>query len=566
MRHGLRKQGLGDLHDYLDVHRRLPLIVGRLHNEVVAGSYRPREPEFISMEKKLGITRRVVIPSAEDAIVLQALVDAVEIPLLRSQPTKNAYYSRSHAPPSVYDIDHSVPDPWWELWPEFQARIWSFARDNPFVAVTDIANYFDSIPLQTLRNRLVSIARLKEELVDFLFFLLEHMQWRPDYVPSSGVGLPQIQFDAPRLLAHTYLFEVDHFLERSSQASVVRWMDDINIGVKSEAEGKQVLRDLDEMLAAMGLRLNTGKSQILSGEEVLRELWVAENRRLNAIDNIITQGNRSGRAGPYAERRFRTVWEADRTGAWGKIVRRFFSVFTRLGSPFLERYVPEVLQNLPGVRDKVFKYYMVLGYSPRRFRQIAAFLRSGHCTDNTALDACLQLLVGWAIPKRSPYRGRALRLVLEVLRTRSDSHVSVAGAIAVFAKYSSPAALRRFATSSQRTWRRSEWAARQVAAVTPVLGAEARPVRSLILGYGLRDATEVLLSLQQIRLMTHLDGQMRSYLLQPAGRYPYPFSKVLVALTLFSGRLDPSDRATVRDHIVRESRDPRYSELLAAAV
>ena len=41
------------------------------------------------------------------------------------------------------------------------------------------------------------IGKFHEELIDFLFFMLESFIWRPDYIPLSGVGLPQIQFDAP---------------------------------------------------------------------------------------------------------------------------------------------------------------------------------------------------------------------------------------------------------------------------------------------------------------------------------------------------------------------------------
>ena len=44
---------------------------------------------------------------------------------------------------------------------------------------------------------------------NFLFFLLDAFTWRPYYMPASGVGLPQLNFDAPRLLAHAYLFPID---------------------------------------------------------------------------------------------------------------------------------------------------------------------------------------------------------------------------------------------------------------------------------------------------------------------------------------------------------------------
>jgi hypothetical protein len=74
-----------------------------------------------------------------------------------------------------------------------------------YIVVTDIANYFDCIPLASLRNTLASCGKFSENLLNFLFYLLEAFSWRPYYMPHSGVGLPQINFDAPRLLAHAYL-------------------------------------------------------------------------------------------------------------------------------------------------------------------------------------------------------------------------------------------------------------------------------------------------------------------------------------------------------------------------
>lgn len=565
VRPGLRRQAIGDLHDYLDVHRRIGSLAAKLHAEVIAGTYRTREPQFITWEKGLGITRRVVIPSPEDAIVLQALIDSVEKPILAAAPTSNAYYARSHAAPSIEAIDHTFPYPWWELWPEFQRRIWQFGRSCKYVVMTDIANYFDAIPLQTLRNRIVALAHLREETVDFLFFMLEGMYWRPDYIPASGVGLPQIQFDAPRLLANAYLFEVDAHLHRRSATAFVRWMDDINVGVNSKSAGKRLLRDLDEMLATMGLRINSGKTQIMSGKEALESLWMAENRRLNWLDDFIKAGKNPARARDYARARFLKIWRSSRHGSWKKIIRRYVSTFTNLGDPYLDSRTSEIISDLPPVRDKVFAYWRVLGYTPKRFTQLEKFITSGHCVDDVALHGALGVLWEWAIPQRSAYRSRAIALALKAWKDRRDSHVAVASTAGVLAKFASPALLSRFIYQTHKVWRRSEWAARQIAALIPALNEpDARRVRNLIARYGLRDAVDVILHVQDLRGMTKLDQQLRSYLLQPRGRYPYPFPKVLVALALFRGSLNGIDRKRILDFIATDSNDPRYVELLAA--
>jgi hypothetical protein len=566
VRPGLRKQAIGDLHDYLDVHRRISAVAARIHNEVVAGTYRVNEPQFVTWEKSNGITRRIVIPSPEDAIVLQAIIDSIQTPVLAAAGTENAFYARSHAPPSIEAVDDTFPYPWWELWPEFQRRIWQFGRSSPYVVMTDIANYFDAIPLQTLRNRITAVAHLREEIVDFLFFLLEGMEWRPDYIPASGVGLPQIQFDAPRLLAHSYLFEVDNYLQSRSVQAFTRWMDDITVGVGSISEAKTLLRDLDEMMAAMGLRINAGKTKILPGKEALEILWMRDNRRLNWLQKFMQANGNPERALNYALKRFRSFWSAPRVGNWAKVLRRYLTVFTKLKSSRLDRHIPEILREIPSARDKVFRYWQVLGFSPRRFRDLESYLMSKHCLDDVALYSAMSLLWTWAIPRRSPYRRRVLQLALGAWDARRESHIAVACAAAILGKYASSAATARFILQTSREWRRSEWAGRQIAAIVPVLNeADSRSVVNLIVRYGMRDATEVLLNLHDLRGVYRLDPQLRGYLFYPRGDYAYPWSKVLIALGVLKGDLDPTDRAALLQHIETDSGDARYLELVRAA-
>lgn len=564
VRHGLRRQPIGDLHDHMDIHRRLPLVIGRLHNEVVSGTYRTREPEYVRLEKNLGVSRRVVLPSAEDAIVLQALIDRLERRILNQAPTRRGYYSRSHAPPSIYEVDHTFPYPWWELWPEFQERIWQFAEHHDFVVMTDIATYFDAISLQMLRNRLAALARVNEETVDFLFYLLDGFVWRPDYIPHTGVGLPQIQFDAPRLLAHLYLFEADRFLERRTSGSFVRWMDDINIGVESQGEGKEILRDLDEMVATMGLHLNASKTRILSGADALEHLWMNENRRLNVLGNILAGGNLAQLVGPFAKKRFRTFWRSERHGAWGKVLRRYISLFTNLKDSILDPLLPEMLHDLPGVRDKVFNYCKVLGYSPKRFGHVSAFVRSPDCTDDVGYCGAMDLVVSWDIPKRSPNRGRAVELAESTWRKEPESQAAFGAALAVVAKFSSSRRIRQFIDRAARVWRRSEWSGRQVAAVTPILeDLDRRRVLELLQQFRLREATDILLHLRELSRLQRLDPQMRLYLIQSRGRYPYSFPKVLISLALLKGSLQDPDRLAVLNQLKSVVQDSRYHELAA---
>jgi hypothetical protein len=65
-------------------------------------------------------------------------------------------------------------------------------------------------------------------------------------MPRVQIGLPQVPFlDAPRLLAHCFLFEIDKLLIQRANIDFARYVDDIDIGVDSIPSAKQVLRDLD---------------------------------------------------------------------------------------------------------------------------------------------------------------------------------------------------------------------------------------------------------------------------------------------------------------------------------
>ena len=91
-----------------------------------------------------------------------------------------------------------------------------------WVVTTDIATFFDNVRYAHLRNIVSTLNGQHEVVLDILVGLLDELCWRPDYVPSSHIGLPQVQFDAPRLLAHIYLFEIDSFLKRNSSDNFVR--------------------------------------------------------------------------------------------------------------------------------------------------------------------------------------------------------------------------------------------------------------------------------------------------------------------------------------------------------
>ena len=575
VRTGLRRQPLADLHDFLDVHRSLRPYLRALRSEVLSGQYRPLPPETTLLEKRDGIPRRLVLPAAADAILLQTIVSALEKEIAAGQVHPNAYYSQSHAPPSPEDIDGTFAYPWWILWPHFQQRIWRFTRTYDYVVITDVANYFDCIPLAALRNRIASLAEFSETVLNFLFFLLDAFTWRPYYMPAPGVGLPQLNFDAPRLLAHAYLFPIDTELQVRTGGDFVRWMDDINCGVPDPETAHTLLRGLEIVLNSLGLRLNPAKTEILEAKEALAHFWVGENQVITVLTNLVNAAVKGSstwkRHRGYAVRRHKRFRRQRRLGQWEKVYKRYFTLFGLLDDAGLQTQVPNLLRNVPGLRGAICRYYALLGPSKLRLQHLERYLRSGCCLDDASLFEVVRTFISWRGQLNGARRDTIIALVPIAVRLGSEqrtfSPMTVAGvssAVWILAKYGRPAELAGFLTTSSTVWTRSSWAARQVAAATPLLpNTERNDVQRMIVQSGLMEAVRVLASIDELANLKTIDPQLRKYLLHPPSkRHPYPLEKAVIARVVLLGALNPAERKVLRKRLNQFVNDPSYAWII----
>ena len=163
-----------------------------------------------------------MIPTPEDAVVLQCITEALIKPAIKAQPSRNVFFSRSHANITTgFSLDKDYI--WFKKWRQFSDVRYEITSSHEWLVVTDVANYFDSIEHSHLRNQLSCLRGVKESTLDLLFRVIPAVSWKPDYQPLPPHGLPQVQFDAPRLLAHVYLYEIDQFIKSRTSDSFVRW-------------------------------------------------------------------------------------------------------------------------------------------------------------------------------------------------------------------------------------------------------------------------------------------------------------------------------------------------------
>lgn len=283
----MRRQPIPDPLENLDFHIRIDAICTTIEAEVLSAAYIPATPIRFLSEKSKGLRRHLVIPSVKDALVLQTLSDALWAEIRAKAPTKKAFYAPGDHQFSKVVKGHSSEYGSLNAWLSFQQTIFGFATSKKFIVVTDIANYYDTISYDHLRNILADLSLAREHALDLLIYTLSCMLWQPDYMPRVPVGLPQANLDAPRLLAHSFLFEIDELLLQRTTIDFARYMDNIDVGVNSLAEGRTVLRDLDLALQTRQIRLNSGKTRILSEAEARRHFKIRENSLIDKLaDNI----------------------------------------------------------------------------------------------------------------------------------------------------------------------------------------------------------------------------------------------------------------------------------------
>lgn len=565
VKEGMRGQALLDLHDYFDFHRRKTQILSSISSQIKEGMYRPKLHYEIIVEKKFGVSRHQLIPSPEDAVVLQSIVESISPIINNAQPSDRAYYSRSHASPkSEADIDETFPYAWWELWPEFQEKIYEFTKTFDYVVISDISNYFDNIIFRQLRNVLASYGRIDETLLDFLFYMIEAFVWRPDYLPLSGMSLPQLNYDAPRLLGHSFLFEIDKYLHEKTNGNFVRWMDDIDFGVDHVHEAKQILRGLDELLLTRGIRLNMGKTKVLSMTEAEDYFLPNENRFITIISKRVKRKIESGNSidaeKTMIRKRFKSFYKKQKVGRWDKILGRYFSLSAITKDKFLRKFVPDILSNQPGLRNQILRYYKNLGPGKTSFQHLADFLESQDCFDDPSIFGVAKVLVDWKITPGHSLRREIVNLAQA---TAARSATNFIASLWMLLKYGSSQEVANHINNYSNVWKNSSFLSRQVAASLAKiksLPSEYNSYRRKISNAGQLEALRVLENLDDLCSPQPLNSAEKLYILHGQNDYEvYPLQKYLIAYAILSHEtLDVTYRQDLRNELVTRINDPIY--------
>lgn len=551
VRYSFRDQEILDLYDYYDFTFNIENNSKIIRQKILDGSYQIKIPFIYREEKRFGICRHIFVLSPYDALILQTIVDkSLADSLLEAAPTQKAYYSRERG---KFTFKSSQEDPgestydWITNWKKAQKKIRDISEKKNYLVVTDLSNYYDSICLRELRHVVSSLVSAPEVILDLLFIAMEDLSNRPDYLPSSFRGLPVIDMEAPRLLAHSFLFEIDTILEKHTDGCFVRWMDDISFGVDSIENAYIVLGLIHDTLRSRGLYLNLGKTKIFGPSEVAHNLFFLEHDFLDDIDSKIRElqdieNLRSDLRKASLDSKLCQFYEKHEKNTnlqdWSRITKRLLTLFGKLGSDsFLEESKKLFLESAK-LRKNVKYYLTKLGYSKQRSEVVLVLIKEGNFYDDLSLFHLVQILISWNVPFSEESKA-LIKKVSAYLFNRKD-FIGFYCALWFFAKYQKPSDLNILIKTRESLWKNDIFLERQVVATLPRI-FHYRPELvqkeiSNIMLRGIEESMSVATNIQYLSGLEKIPRKLEMYLFPIRKSQRYSLQKYLILLACLSSK------------------------------
>jgi hypothetical protein len=368
----LRKASLRDVIDYLDYDIDPNVWINRLVRQVSTGLYEPATPLRFTLAKSSGFSRTMTFPQVPDLVLYRALTNFIHRKAERFQQP-HVYFLRDQIARAqeagVADAqallrqaaaDYRLRSMRTFLnWLRFDQyrKLLVLGRVHPYIVLTDITNFFDSILHSQIEVALRRV-RIPIRMSGLLFFLLERLAIRHPYSESPRIGLPVDEFDCSRTLAHIVLFaHDDRMCNLVGPNAYVRWMDDQNFGVSSRSKGLRVLADVQRSLAQLHLTPNAKKSKVLSLADARLHFHFDANQRLDDLELLIKKRKTTkGRLRSELNRIYRRALRHAGEGEWEKVLSR---IYRHAGLLKIKTLRPKAIRDAlvhPALTDRICDY------------------------------------------------------------------------------------------------------------------------------------------------------------------------------------------------------------------
>jgi hypothetical protein len=201
-------------------------------------------------------------------------IAAVQMPVAGDAATEDAAKAVESADDETVELDLSAPvSPynklaWLQNWQEFWKMLklqCDAVEDNQQCVSFDIANYYDTLDLKLLENRLRSTCPDETEAINVLFELLRSWNRALRGYQETTKGIPMDMVgDMSRVLANFNLtgFDADFKSEvEKIGGSYRRWADDIFFCASSDQVVPLIYR-ASSLLHSLGLNINASKVRV----------------------------------------------------------------------------------------------------------------------------------------------------------------------------------------------------------------------------------------------------------------------------------------------------------------
>lgn len=564
----LRSMDIKDLFDHYDFNYNIEEHAQFIRNEISNGNYKVSRPFIYKLEKKFGVCRHIVIPQPIDALVLQVLVEAIADEILKNQPSKNVFYSRDkhrmHKPHEAWD-DYGLSLK--EQWKELQKKIYKFNQDKELLIVTDLSNYYDSISTNELQKVILGYIGNNEVLIDLLFRVVEEISWRPDYLPYSNKGLPTSNLEAIRLLAHSFLFEIDEVIKQKSNNNFTRWMDDIVIGADDKKNALEMISSVSDMLKSRGLALNLSKTNIYTSSEAHFHFQIDENKYLDSLEAVDKADTNIKQITTDLKKGFKKHLKVVGPKYWDKIAKRYITAFGRLESLKLLPEVTKLYIDYPGLRTNLLIYLTRLGHGKKTGEITEKILNQIDVFDDISLFQICNLLTIWEISitdtSKDFIKNIGKRVLSKSFLTKKPTDFY--SALWFKSKYDHPEDLLIFIKKYENLWRSDSFLRRQVTAIlSRLLIFDTKNVALMLeaqISSGIPNTVTLANQILFFSKKDSLDTKLSSYLFPKKEQRPYPLPKFLVLCSVLNSE-DIRSSKRIKSLVLGHLKDPWYRKWL----
>ncbi len=390
--------------------------------------------------------------------------------------------------------------------------------------------------------------------------------------------MPQIETSATRVLANAMLYEVDRVCEDASVSNYARFMDDMDVGVGSIVQAKQIIRDIDLTLQSRQLRLNSSKTKILTQKDAFEYFCISENDYLARADRMLETFSKFPKALKLIRRSLLSKYEKwlQRTPSNGPGAG---SIFLRSNGSKIHKYVLRliyqsggsvsnddllwIIRNDPGMRSTAFIYLARSRQPNNALERVHSIFRSGVFVD----DASLVNMTGFLLHTRFRRTQKSIRLSRDIVRDLEGlGQLGTWCAIHVATRFCFPAEILSFLRRNIDRIGTDYWISRAVGGVfarfvgnTTACDRYIRIIRDV----DSAPSFEVYEYLLAVATATTLPNSMLSYLKAPNPTFPQEiyYPKVLALLAMSQNANLSATYASVKALHPSALSDPFYKKM-----